>query len=233
MKKLILACMATGLCLGNFQTISASTDMGSSLMNNEVNEIESYKDLAFLKEKLEAFEIENTSATEQEKIDFSNTIIQTDEFQNQKNSKSGVYLPGYNNLNSVEKALAKENPVVAVAVYTWAEEATSRTIKIYGINGYQDNSDAFRHGCWNILMTEHLGWSWVARWASAHEAESSGIDRTMDLKNNQIGRDSHVSGKSDSQLASIMILKVNTGKMWRISDGQLVPTTGSRIGTNE
>lgn len=233
MKKLLLACIATGLCLGNIQGVCASSITETTMKENEINEIESYSDLAYLKGKLDSYEIEFPSATDQEKIDYLNTVIQTDEFKNQRNNRSGAYLPGYNNLNSEEKKLANENPVIAVAVYTWADEATSRTISIYGRNGLDDNSDAFRHGCWNILMTEHLGLNWASRWATAHEANSSGVSRTMDLRNNQIGRGSWEPGKTDSQLASIIVLKVNTGKMWRISGGILVPTTGGRMGNNE
>lgn len=209
MQKLLLACMATGLCL------------------------ESYSDLAYLKGKLDSYGIEFSTATEQEKIDYLKTVIQTDEFKNQKNIRSGAYLPGYNNLNSAEKKLVKENPAVAVVVYAWADEAISRIIKMYGRNGVDDNSDACRHGCWNILMSGHIGYYWASRWATAHEATSSGRFKTMDLRNNQIGRDSWVSGKSDSQLASIIASKVNTAKMWRISYGVLVLTTGGRMGNNE
>ena len=233
MKKLLLACMSTGLLLGSIQGVSASSITETSMKESEVNEVESYSDLAYLKGKLDSYEIEYPTATEQEKIDYLNTVISTDEFKNQKTTRGGAYLPGYNNLNSEEKKLVNENPVIAVAVYAWADEATSRTISIYGRNGVDDNSDAFRHGCWNILMTEHIGYYWTSRWATAHEATSSGVSKTMDLKNNQIGRDSWVSGKSDSQLASIIVLKVNTGKMWRISGGVLVPTTGGRMGNNE
>lgn len=233
MKKLLFACMATGLCLGSIQGVSASSITDTAMKETEMNGVESYSDLAFLKGKLDSYEIKYPSATEQEKIDYLNTVIQTDEFKNQKNTRSGIYLPGYDNLNSEEKKLVNENPVIAVAVYAWADEATTRTINMYGRNGADDNSDAFRHGCWNILMTEHIGYNWASRWATAHEATSSGLSKTMDLRNNQIGRNSWVSGKSDSQLASVIALKVNTGKMWRISYGVLVPTTGGRMGSNE
>lgn len=77
-------------------------------------------------------------------------------------------------------------------------------------------------------MVKKIGKSWAEKWANAHEYTSSGVDKEMDLRNNKIGRDSYVSGKSDSQLSSIIVSKVNTGKMWRIIGGQLTKTSGGR-----
>lgn len=234
MKKMLCVLSCSAICIMSIQNVKATNVISLNkevefVRTNEREGITSYQDLAYLKGKLDFFEKINPAATEIEKKSYLSSIINTKEFSNQKYNKGSIYLPGYSNLNKKEKALAKENPVVAVAAYAWADEATTRTVKMYGKNGFQDNSDAFRHGCWNILMTGHMGYYWAERWASAHEYGASGVDTTMDLRNNKIGRDSWVKGKSDSQLAGIIASKVNTGKMWRISGGILIRTSGGRI----
>lgn len=227
MKKILLACLMVGLCVSNMNFVSATLSTDINIGNHE---IESYSDLKYLSERLDDFILKNPSSSEEEQDTFLNEVIQSSEFEMQKsmNRSAGDYLPGYNNLNSQEKKLAKQSPTKAVSVYSCASTATNKTISIYGRNGYQDNTDAFRHGYWNILMVKKIGKSWAEKWANAHEYTSSGVDKEMDLRNNKIGRDSYVSGKSDSQLSSIIVSKVNTGKMWRIIGGQLTKTSGGR-----
>ena len=100
----------------------------------------------------------------------------------------GDYIPGYNNLNPAERELVKKHPVQATKVFTTAQSATDYTISTYGKNGWQDNSDAFRHCLWNALMKKAMDASAAEEWATAHEYESSGLDKSMDLFNNSIGR---------------------------------------------
>ncbi|RLK62423.1 hypothetical protein D3H64_09885 [Atopobacter sp. AH10] len=54
---------------------------------------------------------------------------------------------------SLERKLAIAHPVQAVKVYNASKTATAKTIEVYGHNGWQDNSDAFRHCLWNALKT--------------------------------------------------------------------------------
>ena len=57
-------------------------------------------------------------------------------------------MSGFNSLNPDEKELALKHPLQAIKVYDCASKATNATIEYYGTNGWQDNSDAFRHCCW-------------------------------------------------------------------------------------
>ncbi|WP_022750269.1 DUF6973 domain-containing protein [Lachnobacterium bovis] len=47
--------------------------------------------------------------------------------------------------------------------------------------------EVFRHCLWNALMKQSIGSSAAEQWATAHEYNSSGIDKTMDLHNNRDG----------------------------------------------
>lgn len=138
----------------------------------------------------------------------------------------GDYIPGYNSLNPAERKLALKHPVQAVKVYNAGNTATSKTIEVYVKNGWQDNSDAFRHCLWNALMKQSIGLSAAEQWATAHEYNSSGIDKTMDLHNNRVGRSINVSGKSLSSIVSVVKSKVRNGYCKRIVKGKLVSTNG-------
>jgi hypothetical protein len=107
-----------------------------------------------------------------------------------------------------------------------AKTATNKTIEIYGKNGYQDNSDAFRHCLWNALMKQSIGATAAEKWATAHEYNSYGIDKQMDLHNNYIGRSIYVSGKSLNAITSEVKSKVRNGSCKRIIRNKLVPTNG-------
>lgn len=66
-------------------------------------------------------------------------------------------------------------------------------------------------------------------WATAHEADSSGIDKEMDLFNNAVGRSIDVSGKSDSEIYEAVKERVVNGSCRRIVDGALVPTDAAGL----
>lgn len=66
-------------------------------------------------------------------------------------------------------------------------------------------------------------------WATAHEADSSGIDKEMDLFNNAVGRSIDVADKSDSQIYEMVKAKVVDGNCRRIVDGDLVPTNDTGL----
>ena len=65
-------------------------------------------------------------------------------------------------------------------------------------------------------MTKSMDASAAKEWATAHEAESSGIDKQMDLYNNTIGRVIEVSGMSESEIVSEVKSKVKNGNCIRI-----------------
>jgi len=67
--------------------------------------------------------------------------------------------------------------------YTWTE-------KLYGGNGADDESDAFRHAFWNAIMVRDVG-DFGETIASNHELNDPGTpgSNDMDLWNNRIGRE--------------------------------------------
>lgn len=56
--------------------------------------------------------------------------------------------------------------------------------------------------------------------------ESSGLDKSMDLFNNSIGRSIDVSNKSEAQIVSAVKTKVSNGSCRRIINNKLVATNG-------
>lgn len=66
-------------------------------------------------------------------------------------------------------------------------------------------------------------------WATAHESDSSGIDKEMDLYNNYMGRIIDVSGKSNSQIYELVKKKVKNGYCKRIINNKLTTTNGSGL----
>ena len=132
------------------------------------------------------------------------------------------------NLNAAELALVVLYPVEAIYVYNDAQTALSEAQYYYNSNTlYQGNGDAFRHAYWNALMTKHIG-SWMAYlFATAHESTTpDGIDKTMDLNNNEIGRNIGIY-YSWSVLESTVMTYVNNGWLYRIVNGQLTVTDSS------
>ncbi len=191
------------------------------------NEIMSVSDLEILSVVLEDYVEEYPYSTEAEQDEFLQAFIVQGGLENNITTYSvGDYLPGIKDLNSKERDLASKHPVQAVKVYNASKSATNHTLEVFGYNGWQDNSDAFRHCLWNALMTKSMDASAAKEWATAHEAESSGIDKQMDLYNNTIGRVIDVSEMSESEIVSEVKSKVKNGNCIRIINNALYPTNG-------
>lgn len=191
------------------------------------NEIMSVRDLEILSVVLEDYVEEYPYSTEAEQDEFLQAFIVHGGLENNITTYSvGDYLPGIKDLNSKERDLASKHPVQAVKVYNASKSATNHTLEVYGYNGWQDNCDAFRHCLWNALMTKSMDASAAKEWATAHEAESGGIDKQMDLYNNTIGRSIDVSYKSESEIVSEVKSKVKNGNCIRIINNALYPTNG-------
>ena len=179
-------------------------------------EIRDSKDLAILSRELDRFIAQKPNSTEKEQEKHLISFMES----------GGLNNPGVNNLNPAERKLAAKHLVQAVKVYNAGKQAESKTIEVYGKNGWLDNSDAFRHCLWNALMKQSIGVSAAEQWATAHEYDSRGLDRTMDLYNNRVGRSINVSGRSLSSIVSLVKYKVRYGSYRRVVNGALVPTDG-------
>jgi hypothetical protein len=193
-------------------------------------EVTTFSDLGIMYRAWEEFIAENPNSTEADQEEFLIQFVESGALRQVRNSRGvGDYIPGYNNLNPAEKELLLKHPLQAIQVFNCANNATDATIEYYGTNGWQDNSDAFRHCCWNALMKKAIGESAADEWATAHEYESSGIDKEMDLFNNTVGRSIDVTGKSDSEIYNAVKEKVVNGNCQRIVNNELVPTNADGL----
>lgn len=202
----------------------------SEAQYNFEEEATTFSDLGIMSGALETFMAENPESTEAEQEAFLIQFVESGELRAVRNARGiGDNIPGFSSLNATERALALKHPIQALKVYQCANKATDATIAYYGINGWQDNSDAFRHCCWSALMKSAMNESDADVWATAHEADSSGIDKEMDLFNNAVGRSIDVADKSDSQIYEMVKAKVVDGNCRRIVDGDLVPTNDTGL----
>lgn len=193
-------------------------------------EITTFSDLGIMYGVWEKFIAENPNATEVEQEEFLIQFVESGKLRQVRNSRGiGDIIPGFNNLNPAEKELVLKYPLQAIKVYNCANKATEATIEYYGINGWQDNSDAFRHCCWNALMKKAIGESAADVWATAHEYESTGLDKEMDLYNNAVGRSIDVTNKSDPEIYSAVKDKIVDGDCLRIVNNELVPTNADGL----
>ncbi len=193
-------------------------------------EVTTFSDLGIIYRAWEDFISENPNSTEAEQEEFLIRFVENGGLRDVRNARGiGDLVSGFNSLNPAEKELALKHPLQAIKVYDCASKATNATIEYYGTNGWQNNSDAFRHCCWNALMKKAMGESAAEQWATAHEYESSGLDKEMDLFNNAVGRSINVSDKNDSEIYNAVKDKVVNGDCRRIVDNELVPTNADGL----
>ena len=202
----------------------------SEAQYNFEEEVTTFSDLGIMSGALETFMAENPESTEAEQEAFLIQFVESGELRAVRNARGiGDNIPGFSSLNATERALALKHPIQALKVYQCANKATDATIAYYGINGWQDNSDAFRHCCWSALMKSAMNESDADVWATAHEADSSGIDKEMDLFNNAVGRSIDVADKSDSQIYEMVKAKIVDENCSRIVDGDLMTTNDTGL----
>ena len=73
-------------------------------------------------------------------------------------------------------------------------------------------------------MKKYLGEDAAREWANAHESYSEGIDKEMDLFNNEAGCCIAVETRSEDQIVDFVKELVSTGHCLRIVDGRLEHT---------
>jgi hypothetical protein len=108
----------------------------------------------------------------------------------------------WSNLTTSEKLLVASSPANAALTVMCRAKAYTLTQQNMGKNGLGDPSDAFRHAIWNALMCKYISKAWAYLMATAHEDKTAAQlaqiapdgykesqHRTMDLYNNQKGRD--------------------------------------------
>jgi len=95
----------------------------------------------------------------------------------------------YNNLTEKEKSYIKANPHHITTIKESKGAAYSETKKIFGVNGRNDKSDAFRHCFWSALLSKDLGYTNALKFTTAHESSPHNPtnEKAMDLHNNKVG----------------------------------------------
>ncbi|MEC1620589.1 DUF6973 domain-containing protein [Bacillus mojavensis] len=152
-------------------------------------------------------------------------------------STMGYSIPGFGELTDAEIRLAQSNPLEFVKYGNAAQEAKTEAQKYYSKSQlYQGNGDAFRHAYWNARLVQSFGggpshgYNRAKVWANAHESKSSGIDKEMDLMNNETGRflaTQNYYTYSSVKYSSVLRSMVKQGSLVRIVKNKLVATNGT------
>jgi len=96
-----------------------------------------------------------------------------------------AYYPG---LNSTERKLIARYPVEAIKVYFAKRDAENATERMFGSDGVDDETDAFRHFMWAGLIDKEIGPKLARQFLDAHEAnDGKSASSVMDLNNNAEG----------------------------------------------
>ncbi|GIN82380.1 hypothetical protein P4V37_15550 [Bacillus subtilis] len=182
--------------------------------------------------------IANKNYTEEELNQIAAKAIQQ-AIQNKSTSFSAMdySIPGFGALTDAEIRLAKSNPLEFVKYGNAAQEAKAEAEKYYGKEQLgKGNGDAFRHSYWNARLVQSFGggpshgYNRAKVWATAHESKSSGLDKQMDLMNNETGRflaTENYYTYSSVKYSSVLRSMVKQGSLVRIVNGKLVATNGT------
>jgi len=92
-------------------------------------------------------------------------------------------------LNAMEKIYIATNPHHAFAIRESKKKAFSESLKRFGHNGHNDDSDAFRHCFWSAILSRELGFQKALQFTTFHESRSDNppAEKEMDLHNNFVG----------------------------------------------
>lgn len=159
-------------------------------------EIESYKDKnsdADIKDIVKFFD-EKAGLVDENNISISFLDSMT------ANAYSVSY-SAWTKLTTAEKLLVATNPSAALKTNAIQKKAFDFTQAKFNNNGLGDQSDGYRHGIWNALMTRDISRAWAESIATAHEdrpkaeldkKQADGFTghqhKAMDLNNNKVGR---------------------------------------------
>lgn len=162
---------------------------------------------------------------------------------NDKENQPSTY--AYNifgkNATKEELLLVAKYPTQSVKVFNNSSTASSTASSLYKAETlYLGNGDAFRHAYWNALNVKSVGADIAKAFANAHESETpEGNDKTMDLRNNTVGRNigRSYSNSSNATIKNKVIEAVNQGRLYRLYNnnikGKLIATDSSGENKNE
>ncbi len=156
---------------------------------------------------------------------------------NDKKNQASTY--GYNifgkNATKAELLLVAKYPTQSVKIFNNSSIASDAASSLYKAETlYLGNGDAFRHAYWNALNVKSVGSDIAKAFADAHESETpEGNDKTMDLRNNTVGRNigRSYSNSSNNTIKNKVIEAVNAGRLNRLYNnnikGKLIVTDSS------
>lgn len=138
--------------------------------------------------------------------------------------------PNDEKINDCEIALVLDYPFKAFKINDNKSIAYAKTEEIFGLNGFQDCSDAFRHAFFNAINSKSVGTAIAKEFGDAHECPKVNEstmeirDHQMDLWNNSVGYKVYKSCPSctNEQLAVKILQELRNGAMLVFDDTILV-----------
>ena len=91
------------------------------------------------------------------------------------------------NMNPCEEKLVIQHPWAAYQIWLNSFTAENWTKDKFGVNGFGDCSDAFRHTLFNAMNTQSVGANLALEFSEAHECGDTANDSKMDTHNNAVG----------------------------------------------
>ena len=176
----------------------------------------------------------NTNAMETSKVEgVIKTTIETNREENQPSTYAYNILG--KNATKEELLLVAKYPTQSVKIFNNSSTASNTASNLYKAETlYLGNGDAFRHAYWNALNVKSVGADIAKAFANAHESETpEGNDKTMDLRNNTVGRNigRSYSNSSNATIKNKVIEAVNQGRLYRLYNnnikGKLITTDSS------
>ncbi len=114
-----------------------------------------------------------------------------------------------------ERLFIANKPDTAPVIYSASEEAISETRRIFGDNGHNDISDAFRHCYFAAILSRYLGYYDAMTYLKAHEdfPGNPPNEKRMDMRNNYIGADIGQTQKRNNELSALCLQAALGGKL--------------------
>ena len=166
----------------------------------------------------------NTNAMETSKVEgVIKTTIETNREENQPSTYAYNILG--KNATKEELLLVAKYPTQSVKIFNNSSTASNTASSLYKAETlYLGNGDAFRHAYWNALNVKSVGADIAKAFANAHESETpEGNDKTMDLRNNTVGRNigRSYSNSSNATIKNKVIEAVNQGRLYRLYNNNI------------
>lgn len=97
--------------------------------------------------------------------------------------------------------------------------AFAETKRLFGVNGRNDKSDAFRHCFWSALLARDLGLKNAETFTTAHESYPNNPDneKRMDIINNSVGLMIGKHGGNNQHLSTQCLSALMNGRLVVIS----------------